>query len=259
MPVWQNHELRKYLDAKGIPGILTPGSGATLMPHRGTMEATLPYQLGDMFGSAVEGKQLLRPLGSYLSALGSNSGLAALMSGLGMGAAGAGYGLLTGRDPLLWGGIGAGAGGLGGYGLSELIRYMNTKRRADAQRREAMLKSGFYVSNEEDPLTYIQSKVFADSSMDSGLKSRILMTVQQLPMDQLITLAGVLRTVAGAGVGYLISRFLFNMGGVGQGISAGLGGLAGAMFGRGASLPRNAMGLDVDTGSDIFGRRRLVS
>jgi hypothetical protein len=259
MPIWENHELRKYLNSQGMPGILGPSSGITMTPHRGTMESTLPYQLGDMFGSAVEDKRLLRPLGSYMSALGSNSGLAALMSGLGLGAVGAGYGLLTDRDPLVWGGIGAGVGGLGGYGLSELIRYMSTKRRADAQRREAMMKYSFYVTDEEDPMTYIQSRLFADQSMDSGSKSRILMTIQQLPMDQLVTLAGLLRTAIGASVGYLISRFLLNMGGVGQGISAGLGGLVGAMFGRGSSLPRNAMGLDVDTGSDIFGRRRLIS
>jgi len=267
MPLLTNPAIQNYLRSNNnaLPGplqnlgLLSPNRVA-LAPSAGTMEAGLPYQLGDMAGSVIEDKQLLKPLGSYLTTLGSNSGLSALLTGLGLGAAGAGYGWLTGRDPLVTGGIGAGAGALGGYGLSELMQYMTRQRQMKHQQRRAeMMKYSYYVLNDQDPVAYIQSKLFADSNMDSATKSRMAIAIQQLPPDQLFSLSNLLQTAAGASVGYLIARFLLNLGGVGQGISAGIGGLVGAMMGRGSSLPRNAFGQEVDTSTDPFGNRRLIS
>ena len=263
MPLWNNPEVQKLMTNPSASfqqmGLMVPRQTAGWSPSPASPWGQPGYRVGDWMGAAIEDKQLLKPVGSYMTALNSNPRMAALMSALGLGALGAGYGMMTNRDPLLWGGIGAGVGAAGGYGLSSLMQYMEQQRnRRHLQEEQYLKKYGFYVSNGEDPKTYIQSRLFADPSLDPSTKSQLILNVQQLPPDQLVSLAGLLRTAVGAGVGYLISRFLLNLGPVGKGISAGVGGLLGAMLGRGRNTQTNVFGEDVDTRFDPFGRPRLV-
>ena len=169
-------------------------------------------------------------------------------------AGGAGFGLTTRRDPLLWGAVGAGLGGLGGLGINQLLRRRAAKRRALA---DQWFKSAFYVSNEQDPMQYIQARLFEDTSMSASDKSQIVAQLQSVPRQELFTLADLLRTSGGAAVGYIIGRFLMRFGGLGTAIMSGLGGLLGARMG-GSRSTQNTLGLDANPSQDFFGRPRFV-
>lgn len=263
MPLFNNPEVQNLLSSQAPApiadplrsiGLLQPKTTPTFTFPIGSAEAQPMARLGDWAGGVIQDKQLLKPLGSYLASFHQNPGRAALLSALGLGAAGLGFGAMTDRNPYLMGALGAGLGGLGGYGLAKLIQS-NVRRR---ERPMELLKASMYIEGGEDPMSYIQSRLFADDTMMPPRKSSLLMAVQQLPPAQLMQLADVLRATFGAAVGYIVGRFLLNMGGVGTGVASGLGGLIGLASGGGGQLPRNAMGLSVDTHRDMFGNPRYL-
>jgi hypothetical protein len=244
MPILNNPEVQNYLQAHNTPisgalrevGLLQPSAPMYFSP------ASPDYQISSLAGNAIgdtmEGRKLLRPVGSYFASFNQNPARAALLSALGMGVAGAGFGAMTGRDPVVSGLVGAGLGAAGGYGLGQLVQGAAARR----ERPRQLLKAAFYMMNDEDPTSYIQSRLFADPSIGSQQK--------------LFSLASMIRSAGGAMVGYIIGHFLLNMGGMGSGIAAGLGGLMGARSGGGPM--RNAVGLAMNTRQDPFGNPRLV-
>ena len=259
-----------------IPSSLI-SSPTTVVPPEGS---PIGARLGESLYDGLEGKQLLRPLGSWASSLGTNHGRAATLTALALGLGGAGYGMMTDRNPVAWGLAGAGTGALAGYGLSALAKHMANKKDlarikslADMQtlddvrsRQEAAAEaatpplkvaSAYYGMGDGDPMQFIQSRIFSDPTLGASDKSMLFSTLQNVPAEKLVTLAGLLRSLVGAGVGYAISRFLLNLGGLGQAVGAASGAGIGAAMGD--RLPRNAAGEPVDTRHDVFGRARFVT
>lgn len=220
----------------------------------GTTEANPMFRLGEFTGSVVENRKLMEPVGRLFGTMGSSNGaMAALVSALIGALGGAGFGAMTRRDPLVTGAIGAGIGGLGGLGVNRLL----AARARSRQRKDALLnKRAFYVAEGQDPLQYIQARLFEDGSLPPAQLAHLSQQVRQLPQGSLIKLADLLRTAVGGAVGYLVARFLLNMGGVGTTLLSGLGALAGAASGSRTS--RNAFGQDVDVRRDMFGQSRFV-
>jgi hypothetical protein len=281
MPIFTNPEFQQFVEQQTgtnpvealrshLPTSITGETGAAIYP-RGTPIST---QVGQSVYDALERKQFLKPVGDYFSTLGSNSGRSAMLTALALGLGGAGFGAVTGRNPVTWGLAGAGLGALGGYGASELTSSLSRRRNQrgmqtmaqDEENRQRLQRiqdvtpkvaSSYYGMGDTDPMTYIQSRIFADQSMGPADKSMLVSTVQSLPPQQLMTLSDMLRTAAGAAAGYIITRFLLNMGGLGQTLGMAAGGALGAMMGN--RLPVNAFGEQVDTSQDLFGRRRLVN
>ena len=254
----------------------------------------LGYQMGQALYDNLEGKQFLKPLGSFVSSLGQNSGRAAGMTALALGLGGAGFGALTDRNPLALGLIGAGVGGLAGYGASELTKYLMRRRQLRGARtmwerkqeeerqqrvrdyygppeplpvaanpaaaplaeKPAAKRAAYYGMGNESPITYIQSRLFADSSMAASDKAVLMSSLRSLPRPQLMQLSDMLRGVAGAAVGYLITRFLMGTGGLGQSVGAAAGAFLGMSLG--SKLPYNSFGQPVDTQFDVFGGQRFV-
>lgn len=268
MPIFNNPAVLSYMNQQGVnaPSLRSLGMAAPfpsppdVVRIPGTQEASPMFRLGDAAAGMVEDRQLMQPLGKYVQALssGRGPGQAALLTAVLGGLGGAGFGLTTRRDPLLWGLVGAGVGGLGGLGLNSLLRSRQARR--DARQRyllDELRKSSFYVSNEQDPMTFIQQKLFEDSTMGSNAKGQMVAQLRSLPRQDLITLADMLRTATGAAVGYIIGRFLLRFGGIGTAVLTGIGGLIGAQSGR-PKVPKNMSGLEVDPTRDFFGRPRLV-
>lgn len=265
MPLVNNPQVQSFLTEHGmLPsntlhalglGSLTQSRLPDVVRMPGTMEANPAFRLGEAAGSALENRRFLEPIGRFLGLLGSNNGAsAALVSALFGAAGGAGFGALTRRDPLAWGALGAGVAGLGGLGIQQFVQARDRQRR---RKLALMGKQAFYVSNEQDPLVYIQQRLFEDRSLDSGAHLQLTQQLRQVSPQDLVTLADLLRTVAGGAVGYIVARFLLNAGGAGTMLLTGLGGLAGASM-RGSGQPRNAFGQSVDTQRDVFGRSRFV-
>lgn len=262
MPLLTNPMVQQYLAqhnplANGelrASGMVAPISIPDVVRTPGTLESNPMFRLGDATGGILENRKLLEPVGRYAQALGSlrGPGGAAVLSALLGAAGGAGFGLTTRRDPLLWGAIGAGAGALGGIGINQLLRRRAAKRRALA---DQWFKTAFYVSNEQDPMQYIQARLFEDGSIPSSDKSQMLSQLRSVPRSELVTLADLLKMAGGAAAGYIIGRFLMRFGGFGQAVMSGLGGLLGARMGGGS---RNTFGLDADPSKDFFGRPRFV-
>ncbi len=280
MPIFTNPDVQQFVEQQTglnpveavrshLPAKFTEGVGEAVYP-RGT---PIGMQAGQALYDSLEHKQFLKPFGDYMSTFGTNNGRAAALTALALGLGGAGFGAMTGRNPVAWGLAGAGAGALGGYGASaltgSLARRRNQraqsamsyadwdKQRMERQREEQLPKqAAYYGMGDENPMTYIQSRVFADQAMVTGEKMHLLSTVQDLPEHQLSALASILRSVVGAGVGYVIAKFLLNTGSLGQSLGAAAGGLFGAM--SGSSLPTNSFGEQSDPDNDVFGRRRFV-
>jgi hypothetical protein len=280
MPIFTDPEVQKFIEQqtgvnpieslrRTLPASISPPSVGQAVYPIGT---PIGFQAGQSLYDAIGNKQFLKPVGNWLSNIGTNSGGSAAATALALGLGGAGFGLLTGRNPVSWGLAGAGAGALAGYGLSELSKSMTAKRhqrslsnlamrQMDAQRRqrneETMPKVSYYGMQEENPMSYIQSRMFSDPSLGSSEKAMLMSSLQVLPRESATTLADILRTVGGASVGYIIAKFILNLGGMGQTIGAAAGGLLGASMG--SHLPVNKLGERVDTQYDLFGRRRFVT
>jgi hypothetical protein len=261
MPLLNNPEVQAYLQEHRQPvsnafrqmGLVTaPSPQFHFSP--GTSEYQIPSMLGDAAGRALDGKQLLRPVGSYLESFHKSPGRAALLSALGLGGAGALYGAFTGRDPLTSGLVGAGIGAAGGYGLGTLVQ--NNVRRRDYPYQ--LLKNSYYVMNGQDPMSYIQERLLSDNTMTADRRANLMMAVQNMPQQQQVQLADVLRASFGAAVGYVVGRFVLNMGGIGTSVATGLGGMLGLSTGDDSGTFRNAIGLPVRPRQDLFGNPRLV-
>lgn len=213
-------------------------------PNSDSPEHGFGYQLGAGLPDVIARRKYLKPVGDFFSNLGVNTGHAALGGTLAGGLAGLGTGLFTGRDWLRSALMGAGIGGVGSAGLSEMVRYMNQPRLPGS-----MVKQNFYAMPEADadPIEIIQRKLFNDSGLDARQKSGLLSLLSGLPPTQLKLLLSLVRGSVGAGVGYLIAKFLFRLGVGGTVIMSLLGGAVGA----GSGSHRNQ-----DT--DAMGRRYLV-
>lgn len=279
MPIFNNPEVQKFIEQqtginpvesvrRALPSSIVGTTGQAVYP----IGTPIGFQAGQGLYDAMGNKQFLKPVGDWLSNIGTNSGRSAGLTALALGLGGAGFGLATGRDPLTWGLAGAAAGGLAGYGASELSKSMANHRRQrslgnmammelDEQRKrrneETMPKVSYYGMGDQDPMSFIQSKLFSDTSLGASEKAMMMASLQSMPREGATTLASILRTVGGAGVGYIIAKFLLNMGGLGQTVGAGIGGLLGSSMG--SNLPVNKLGERVDTQYDLFGRRRFVS
>lgn len=278
MPIFTNPEIQKFIEQQTgvnpveavrerLPARFTEGVGSIQYP-RGT---PIGYQAGQSMYDALEHKQFLKPLGNYMSTLGRDSGRSALIAALALGAGGAGFGALTGRNPVTWGLAGAGVGALGGYGASQLVSSLANRRRQLAHQNVTSMNSEMKRQQEEtenppfktaayygegDAMTYIQSHLFADPSMGLQDKAALISSLQSVPPQQLSSLASIIRMAGGAAVGYLVSRFLLNLGSTGQLVGSLAGGVVGSMMGN--RLPMNAFGDRVDTQHDLFGRQRSL-
>lgn len=271
MPIFTNPEVKAYLANAGLIdpasglrslGMVAPMSRPDVIRLPGTEGSGMSYRLGEGLATAMQDKKLLEPVGKFFGALGdaNGPGMAALLSALLGGAGGAGFGAITGRDPVMWGLAGAGVGGLGGLGINQLLKARDVRRRRQAtlMMQPLLSKSSFYVGNEQDPMQYIQQRLFEDGSTSTGQKVQIVQQLRNVPTQELMTLADLLRTAAGGAIGYIIARFLMRFGGIGTAVMTGLGGLIGASTG-GQKIPRNMFGLEVDSARDLFGRPRLVT
>jgi hypothetical protein len=85
----------------------------------------------------------------------------------------------------------------------------------------------------------IHSALMSDSSISSGERMTLLQSVAQLPQSDIQLLAKLVRTVAGAGVGAIIAKFLFKAGSGGMLLGGLLGGFAGASTLAGPSRSGN--------------------
>lgn len=256
MSVFNNPQLRELLVSRNA--VLNPIGSVDHVAMPGTMEGNVGYQVGTHLPDVVGDRKLLRPLGSYLNNLGTNSGAAALGGAAIGGVAGMGYGMLTGRKPLNSALAGAAIGGAGSLGLSKFWEYKLREQATNrAKERHLMFaKKSFYAENDQaDPMQFVQARLFADQGMTSSQKSMIMQLLPSLQPDQASQLAQMLRGAGGAGVGYAIARFLLNLGVGGQVLSSIVGGLAGMRFG---GLPTNSFGNRVNTQFDPFGQRRLL-
>lgn len=260
MALIHNPEVKKLVGNQGFDpnaalrslGLLTPGADVARLPGDGA--SNISYRIGEGLGSLAENPRTFAPVGKAISTLANNASGSALLGALVGGLGGAGFAYGTRRDPLLWTLLGAGAAGGAGYGLSRLFQNSAARRR---QRDMELSKMAFYVNNEQDPMQYIQSKLFEDSSIDSGAKSQMVAQLRSIPTQQLFTLADMLRTAAGGAIGYIIGKFLMRFGGLGTSVMTGLGALLGSQTGR-PGPRRNMLGLEVDPSRDFFGRPRLV-
>lgn len=265
MPILTNPTVQQFLAQHGpmansalrSSGLVAPFEAPDVVRMPGTLEANPTYRLGEAAGGLLEDKKLLEPLGQYAQALGSQQGhgRAMLLSALLGAAGGAGFGMTTRRDPWMWGLIGAGAGGLGGLGINQLMRYREAKRRTAVD--QWLRKVSFYVSNEQNPMQYIQERLLADGSVGPAEKGQMVAALRAVPQSALFSLADMLRTAAGMAAGYIIGKFLMQFGGMGSAVMTGLGGLFGASLGGGRSST-NTLGLDANPSQDFFGRPRFV-
>lgn len=231
-----------------------PGHGEFNVRSRpGTVEASLPYQIGTGIGGFLQKYPVLKPVGNYLQNFGYDHGRAALQSALALGLLGGGYGLLTGRSPLKWGLGGLALGGLGGYGLSGLAS-LGLDRRLSREGQYGKSASTYYGVDDSDPVAFIQARLFEDSSMSSPEKAMLMQAVRQLPPQQASSLAQVLSTVAGGAIGALVAKFLMGMGPIGTVGLGALGGLLGARLSD--PTPQDFLGRRINPESDVFGRRR---
>lgn len=269
MPIFTNPEIQKFVAQQtGVdPGAavrsMLPSAPALgyEVPQFGTSPIT--YQMGQSAYDSLKDKQFLKPLGAFASNLGVSNGRSAALTALALGLGGAGFGLMTGRNPVTTGLMGAGVGAAAGYGLSALTKAMDARRQFHNQNRRLMYEAGpesrksasqYYGA--DDPSTYVQSRLFSDTSLGSAEKAMLMSSLRVLPQAQMYTLADLLRTAGGSAIGYLIAKFLLNAGSMGQALGAVGGGLMG-MYG-GSRPPHDTFGQSMDPGTDVFGRMRFV-
>ena len=155
---------------------------------------------------------------------------------------------------LLGGAIGAGIGGLAGIPtrrskrLAVIAGLLGAGLGAGLGAYSGMVRQpGYYKSAAwrggdpfGDPTDQILTALQSDTGLGTYQKMQMMAQVAQLPQYQAAQLAQMLGSVAGAGVGALIARFLLGAGTLGTAVGAGMGYMAGnALFGN---HQRDAMG-----------------
>ena len=230
----------------------------------GAMESTPGYLLGEQIPDIADRHALLQPFGRYLSSLGSDeNGPATLLGALGGGLAGAGLGYLRGSSPWLYGGTGALIGGLGSSLIGKAMsRHRHNQEAEQASLKQSNTKSSSYFATGDDAgvngseeMMDIQAKIFQDYSASSQIKSELIRLLQSLSPQQLSRVHSIVRGAAGAGIAYLLARYLLNLGVGGSTLMALLGGGIGMMSG---GSPINAFGSRVNTNTNIFGQQRTI-
>jgi hypothetical protein len=156
----------------------------------------------------------------------------------------------------LWGLGGAATGGLGSY----LIGNAVAKHRRNAEVNGSKQASWYAMDDESgtngsEALMDIQAKLYQDYSTTSQIKSEVLRLLQTLSPQQLSRVHSIVRSTAGAGIGFLLAKYLFGMGIGGSVLMGLLGGGLGMMSG-GQSV--NAFGMRTNVGTNPFGQSRLV-
>jgi pimeloyl-ACP methyl ester carboxylesterase len=227
-------------------------------PQPGTMEDTLGYQIGSHAPDYAP-SQALRPVGQFLTSLGTDTPAATLMGGALGGAVGAGTALLRGRGLVRSMLLGALAGGGGSYGLSRVLAAREQRRAEEGARYgQALAKRSFYAMAEDGEsaaLSLVQARLFQDPAVPPAQKAALLTAVQQMPPEQVRALSELVRSAMGASIGYLVARFLTQWGAGGRAAAALAGGFLGWRLG---GNPSNVYGQRVDTQRDVFGNRRLL-
>jgi len=166
--------------------------------------------------------------------------------------------------------------GLAGAGLSwgsdKLKNYVSGKELTPEQKRSQRLRAALIgigaagvglglrnrVDNDlvkassfgMDPLTFIAAKLQDDTSLNSIQQQQMLSSVTQLSRTQQSGLIQVLKTVAGAGIGAVIAKYLMNFGIVG---TVG-GSLLGALMGSRAGANPAPIPGTINNSVDFFGR-----
>jgi len=208
----------------------------------------MAYRLGVAAPDQAEGRNLLGPVGSYLSSLGNDT-LRSLLLGASFGAlGGAGYGLGTGRKVLPAALSGSAVGGAGSAALSEIIRAWRSLGSAGTVNQKQASVLG------DDPLVAVRAALLSDGGVGSADKTALMRMLPELTAPEVSQLVGLLRTAAGAGAGIIIARYLLRLGFVGSVLSALVGGYAASRFGG----SRNFYGQTTETDTDLFGRPRHV-
>ena len=150
-----------------------------------------------------------------------------------------------------------GLGALAGMGLNRLRKKRNRKKwlpillgAGGALTGGALAKSSS-VKKAFDPMFIIQTKIQSDPSLNTVQQEELINAAKLLDETEKLTLADILTTVAGAGVGAAIAKFLAKAGKLGT-VAGGLaGGLLGSRLG---SVPKNIPGT-INNEVDFFGRR----
>lgn len=251
--LYQNPEVREYVRQKTEQLRAQQFSGASAQPvfQPHDPEYQLPYLLGNSAGRMAN--RAAGPASKFLTRLGNDVG-GTTLTGAGIGAGlGAGIGFLRGnasKGALL----GAGSGGLLIYLLNRLAQYRDNQINATYGKR-ASVKQSFYGMTETNPEDLIESKIQSDTTLPSWMRSQLLQFIPQLSDSEARSLASLLRSSAGGGVGYVVAKYLLGLGFTGRVLSALAGAYLGFMIG---GLPNNSQGQEVDTKKDVFGRPRFV-
>lgn len=162
-----------------------------------------------------------------------------------------------------YGGLGA-AAAAGTIGVKNWLRGRKlTEADKQRQRKQKLLaglagagvglgirKWGSFGAPMGDPLTFIAMKLKDDTTMSPIQQQQMLDAISQLSHTKQFGLAQLLTTVAGAGIGAVVAKFLMNMGVAGTVGGALLGGFFGSRAGR---FPENQAGT-INNSVDFFGR-----
>lgn len=218
-------------------------------------EYQMPYLLGA--GAGQRARKALPSVGNFAARLGHDvTGTTLAGAGLG-GLLGAGVGLARGDSPGQSALLGAGGLGLVVFLLNRLAQMRD--RQANTAYPKQSSKSAFYSMGDPgqsaDPLAEVSSKLFSDFSLSSTARAELLKLLPQLSASEAKSLSTAVRSASGAGIGYLVARFLLGLGFTGRVLMSLAGAYSGFMSG---GNPTNAHGQAVDTRQDVFGRARRV-
>jgi len=145
----------------------------------------------------------------------------------------------------------AGGGALG-YGIGKLMDRFGDDEESDYGTRGALIGAALgglggtmlggmrekvaYATQGSGDLDYIRMRIFQDSQLGSSDRQTLLSGVSRLSASDLSDLEETLRTMAGAGIGALIARFLMRAGLGGTLLGAAIGGLLGLRAGGSSIL-----------------------
>ncbi len=216
----------------------------SLNPIPGTQEGSLAYQMGAKIPQLLEGKQSLAPVADWMERAEGNPWRSGLYGGLVGAGGGALLGHLLDRDPTQAAMLGAGGVGGAAWLVGTLLNMQKQKAR---EHRAIAKAASFYGQSSTDPSAFVLQRVAQDPALSFQAKSTISESLQQLSDGQVASLAKLLKTVVGAGVGAIVAKYLLRLGLGGTILGAIVGGYTGSSLGGSKSIER-----------DLFGNARLL-
>ena len=140
-----------------------------------------------------------------------------------------------------------GGGALGGVGANRLTH---------ALRKEGAWRAPGFETSAKSEIQQVVDMIRMAPGLSFNQRAQLMSGVSSLSGMDAAQLKRLIGTTGGAGVGYVVARFLMNKGKSTQVIMALLGGVLGsAVFGGGNKTPRTFTGHRGITGADLSGRR----